>query len=136
MDPITDHDRSRLEVQVRAMYEAAGLPSPVILERPEMPPNGIATELGTVYPYHSRTGLLVGVGDRDPGRLLNPDAARHAAAALAACADVAGPEPDPAELRELTGIFTEMRTIAIPPPPETLARAALRWMREREARDA
>lgn len=107
-----------------ALYEACGLPVPVILERPEMPASGILTELGTVYPYHSRGGLLVGVSGKENDRYLKPGAAREAAAALAACADLEMPGPDPAELSSL------MREAGI---GEVSARAAIRWMRDREA---
>lgn len=119
-----------------ALYEAARFPAPVILERPEISDAGIdafgAAEI-------SRDGGQVVIGCGPPLRLA-PQAARKLAALIAAYADAAEGEPDPAEVGELAeAIRAEIHpgyTVHGLRPSESdraAARAALRWLKRREA---
>lgn len=95
-----------------AMHEAAGLPAPVILERPATSAWGTATPLGVIYSYTSATVTgaehLIGVGD-SPG--LGPSQARDVAAILAAYADApadAEDGPDAADVKALAGVLADV----------------------------
>lgn len=121
----------------RAMYEAAGHKPPAMLGRPETCANGTPTAIGRVYPYRSAKGPLVGFGGEFPGGasvLIKPHEARQAAAVLVAYADAAEPEPDPAEVEELTGVLlaADPEETCTRASLEALARAALLagWKRE------
>jgi hypothetical protein len=119
----------------RAMHEAARLPAPVILERPE----------------HPRTGLIPGVDFRvrrggvdvirlaqaaDSGELHDPDAIITFAASLAILAGEAGSAPDPAEVEELARVLAAadsgetVSSVSL----EAFARAALRWQAGKQQR--
>jgi hypothetical protein len=121
---------------IAALYEAAGLPAPVILERPgrvscdQLCADGFRTYLAT--------GNLVGV-DGQPDDI-SPAAARFLAARLAALADIAESEPDPAEVAELALILRGLTPgvayategdykLAVVTP---YAEAALRWFRDKQ----
>ena len=127
-----------------AMHEAAGLPAPVILERPEIRAAGSRTVLGTVYAYRSSRGDLSGLSDWE--KFLKPGEAREAGAVLAAYADAAEAarnEPGPAEVEELAYILRAV-TPGMAYPGEGdyklavargFAEAALKWMRDKRQRE-
>jgi hypothetical protein len=125
---------------IAAMYEAAGLPAPVILERPETTPAGTSTAIGFVYPFRSARGDLVGVVTSEVrDAYLTPTEARKAAAVIAAYADEADADPDPAEVEELAAFIRSAHHPDSGKPGDsdrTAARAALRGMQNREARNA
>jgi hypothetical protein len=123
------------------MCEAAGLPAPVILDRPEIDPEGAAgINVFTVRLDRDLSVCVAGrAGHASP---VAPSVARKLASVIAAYADAAEAarnEPDETEVDELAAVI---RSELHPPaasmglrPSEsdrTAARAALRWFRERE----
>lgn len=115
----------------RTLYEAAGKPAPVILERPAKP-NLDAIPGLRISPGHG------GAHFERPGSawLVAWDNLRQFAASLAALADEAESDPDPAEVKALAEeIRSDVSRIGGNPTEafEIAARTALRWMREREA---
>jgi hypothetical protein len=117
-----------------AMHEAVGLPAPLILERPcrancdQFRGDGFRTYLAT--------GNLVGIdGDSDD---MSPAAARFLASRLAALADIADGEPDPAEVEELATLLHDAREVGVKVGygewDLRSARAALRWMKDKQQR--
>lgn len=122
---------------IAALYEAAGLPAPVILERPGATFEGGVNRAGPIEV--GRLGGLVTVGlyGIQPEEI-EPAEARRLAALIAICADeVQDGEPDPAEVEELaTAIRTGLHPGSGRPgePDRRAARAAFRWFREREDR--
>jgi hypothetical protein len=128
---------------VAALYEAAGLPAPVILDRPETSPDGTSTPLERIYLHPSLNGMLVAVDWHPNLTYLTPGDARTTASVLAAyadaaeAADAAGADED--EVRELARVLH--RTHCIPggccneePSSGDLeeARTALRWMKDQQ----
>lgn len=121
-----------------ALYEAAGLPEPLILPRPEFTAGIEYAGSTDRYAYTSRTGAKAAVGWRgiEPVEL-DPDEALEFAAHITvnALAAKAG-EPDPAEVEELAGVIHEANGnrgfAGAGEWDRGVARAALRWMRERE----
>ncbi|HLK00292.1 MAG TPA: hypothetical protein VKU39_10350 [Streptosporangiaceae bacterium] len=115
-----------------AMCEAAGLPAPVILDRPaDLAP--VSVPSGVVAGIEDGTILLSVV----PGRSapLRPGDARHLAAALAHFADHVESEPDPADVEALAeAISAGMAHCG--GGPEGVCRVAavtaLRWMKRRK----
>lgn len=134
---LTDGKGGCLEI-TRAMYEAAaGCMPPVMLGRPETSPNGTVTAIGRVCMFLSAAGPLVEISGEPKGPM-EPHEARQAAAVLAAYADLAELEPDPAEVDELAREIHKSNPYArISPDPgddeRSAARTALLWMRKREA---
>jgi hypothetical protein len=120
-------------------YRALGLPSPVILERPEVPQDGSPFRFGD-FGLTMRNGSVAVSLPGVEGEAITPAALRKAAAYLAAYADMAVAQPDPAEVEELAKAIRADRAThdALPLPPEIdklSARAALRWMNAKAARD-
>jgi len=108
------------------LWTGAGAPAPVILERPDGPADrfqGIKIERdgGSVL-------LRIG-GNREA---LDAGAARTLAARIAILADEAEDEPDPAEIEELAELLREHGDCAS--LRWEAARAALRWMRDKQQR--
>ena len=128
---------------IAELYEAAGLPAPVILERPEIDPEGAAgINVFTVRLDRDLSVCVAGrAGHASP---VAPSVARKLASVIAAYADAAEAarnEPDPAEVEELAYIL-RAATPGMAYPGEGdyklavargFAEAALKWMREREA---
>lgn len=124
-----------------AMHEAAGLPAPVILKRPEIVPDG-AGETGinvfTVRAEPHLGSVSVRYRGTPAAAVIAPGPARVLAAVIAAYADAAEAacEPDPAEVEELAELMdAEMDRrgrgqFGLYP---ACARIALQWFREREA---
>ena len=120
------------------LYEACGLPSPVILERPgvSIPAGGDPLFCGDLSLRTYEYGIAMGL----PGitaAAVAPGTLRRRAAFMAAYADAAEAEPDPADVGALA---KAIRSALCPDsertglrPDESAARAALRWMRDREA---
>jgi hypothetical protein len=136
-------DRARVSADdlpevIGKLYEACGLPSPVILERPSISiPDGDPVRCGDLSLRMYEGGISMGL----PGvtaAAISPDALRRRAAFMAAYADAVEAEPDPAGIDELTGILSaadpeeahEMASL------KALARAILAAGYSREARDA
>lgn len=129
-------DGDRAEVCVSAadlpaltarLYEACGLPAPVMLTRIPVNPEK-ASQFGpfsvcAVPPRTVQINIDASGGDGAASAVLPTALARTFAACLVAYAEAADSEPDPAELAAL------MREAGI---GEVSARAALRWMQERE----
>jgi hypothetical protein len=115
---------------IGALYEAAGLPAPVVLERPGVPQGTSPLRYGDFGMRMHKGGIAFSL----PGveaRAISPAAARELAAHIAAYADEADREPDAAEAEELTGFLVAagagLRTTGV----DDIARAALRWMRDK-----
>lgn len=90
---------------VRALHEACGLPSPLILSRPETA-SGVRW-VGDVYT--GRLGSKVTIGRRvEQPDELDPDDALELAAAIAANAEaIRRGEPDAAEVDDLAGVIMQ-----------------------------
>ena len=126
-----------------AMHEAAGLPAPVILERPEIDPEGAAGVNVFTVGLDRDLSVCVSYGKQKPIPVA-PSVARKLASVIAAYADAAEAArraPDPAEVEELAYILRAV-TPGMAYPGEGdyklavargFAEAALKWMREREA---
>jgi len=116
----------------RAMYQACGQAPPVILPRPDisLPAAGGPLRCGDLSLRMYEVGISMGL----PGitaAAISPDALRRRAAFMAAYADAVEAETDPADVEGLAAVLREaFRNQAT---PEESARAALRWMRDREA---
>jgi hypothetical protein len=135
-----------LPVITGKLYEACGLPSPVILERSSarFPEGGKPFRFGVLgfrlYPE--------GIAPSLPGVVegpMPPAALRALASHLVALADdaEANPEPDPDEVDELAhairlGLYPDSDRVGLQPSEseKKAARAALRWMNAKAARDA
>jgi hypothetical protein len=129
-------DPAEIPAIARAMYEACGQQPPVILGRPDTSASGTPTVLGTIYPFRSAKGARVAVGRGTGDIYLEPGHAREIAAILAACADEAEPEPDPADVDALAAAIHAGTGCCDGAPSEnhrSAARTALRWMKDREA---
>ena len=120
---------------VAALYAAAGEQEPVILEQ-KFRRSFDKCYFGPDF-YIERRGadVIAGLGKAEV-TLRGP---RELAAYLVLVADEADAEAEAAEVEELGGIFANLRMRAVQPPSEELARAALRWMRDKrqqgESRD-
>ena len=64
---------------------------PVTLERLEIPPSGVDTPIGHIYPFQSRTGRMAVVQAHDQ-RFLSRNEALHVAAVLVAATESPGGE--------------------------------------------
>jgi hypothetical protein len=125
-----------------AMHEAAGLPAPVILERPPVVTREAIIVPGARFRVHGnaiQADPLCGSGVQQES--FAPAAIRDIAAALAVMADEAESEPDPAEVEELARViradlYPPSESIGLRPgeSDRTAARAALRWMKDKQQR--
>jgi hypothetical protein len=121
---------------IAALYEAAGLPAPVILERPAVPKDGARLRFGKFGMRMLNGGIAFSL----PGvevEAVPPGAARELAAHIAAYADEAEGEPDPDDVTELAEeIRGDLARIGGRPDEATeiAARAALRWFRDKQQR--
>jgi hypothetical protein len=126
---------------VATLYEAAGLPAPVILDRPSPIGAALGCYEGGLRVFPDGTAVRVQAASAEPCRhywhtRLEPAAARKVAATIAAIADAIEGEPDPAEVEELAGTIRAAHHPDSGRPGDgdrTAARAALRWFRDREA---
>lgn len=125
-----------------ALYEAAGLPAPVILERPGIAADGDGETGINVFTVRMEPDLRsIGIRYHGANRaIIAPGPARKLASVIAAYADAAQAhqdEPDPAEVEELAAVIRA----ELYPPSESIglrpseadriaARAALRWFRD------
>jgi len=125
-----------------ALYEGAGLPAPVILERPEVDLTADCSSVNiftvTLEPNLRSVGIRYhGAPNR---AIVAPGPARVLAAVIAAYADVAQAnrdEPDPGEVEELAAAIRTAHHPHSGRPGDgdrTAARAALRWMRDKQQR--
>ena len=137
-----------LEDVTRKLCEAAGRPAQVMIGRPDVDTGKTATvgDLQVWREPDGRVGFMADGGDAVMlGALrLRPFEVRRLAAVAVAYADAAdepdADEPDPAEVEELAaairaGLFPDSERIGLRPgeSDRTAARAALEWMRKREA---
>ena len=123
-----------------AMHEAAGLPAPVILERPEVTFKDGVNRAGRIEVGRLGDRVTVGLYGIQPEEL-EPDVARRLAALIAVRAgEVQDGEPDPAEVEELATILHDAREVGVKGRhgewDTSAARAALRWMRDKQQRGA
>jgi len=89
---------------VAALYEAAGLPAPVILDRPEHP----VLDLIPGVSFEVRNRGVEGIrrpSATESGTLWEAATIRHFAASLAVLADEAEAAPHPAEVAELAAVI-------------------------------
>lgn len=116
---------------VAALYEAAGLPAPVILERPETVAQVIVMPGARFAVAGNAVEAVPFLQAAPKAEMLSPAAIRDIAAGLACLAEVAGSGPDPAEVTELTKVLWDAMKGG---PAESAARAALRWFRDKQQR--
>lgn len=93
---------------VGALHEAAGLPAPVILERPDNP--GVFLSLLDGFDFEicsGRVDVTRHATSTRSGVLLEPAVIRGIAAALALLAEDTEREPDPADVDELAMVLAE-----------------------------
>ncbi len=149
---ISDHSQlayadirpSEVPAAALALYEAAGLPQPVILDAPTTlsgKPLTVGTPAAPVE-FTDSSSLFASDGRvflaLDPKRDgLTPKEARKLGAALAVHADAAEAEPDPAEVEELAVVLHADRRCCVGGPSDSdrnAARAVLLagWKREPE----
>jgi len=123
-----------LAALVAALYEDAGLPAPVILERPDLGTGRVAHLGGLTAGITSNGSVELGYGSASD--LVTPARARQWAATVAAVADLAEvDEPDPAEAEELAALMDaemERRGAGQFGLYPACARIALRWFRDRQ----
>ena len=118
------------------LYEAAGLPAPVILEPPGATFEGGVNRAGRIEVGSLGGRVTVGLYGIQPEEI-EPAAARRLAALIAVHADEAQSDPDPAEVQSLADeMCADVRRIGGSPPEEwrIAARAALRWFRDSQQR--
>jgi len=125
---------------IAALYEAAGLPAPVILERPDADDDSAGLIPG--LRFTARDGVVE--VERPGGNWqIGPAKVRKFAAALAVLADEAESGPDPAEVEELAYVLRAV-TPGMAYPGEGdyrlavargFAEAALKWMRDKRQRE-
>lgn len=120
-----------------AMHEAAGLPAPLILGRPEATFEGGIHRAGSIEVGRLGGRVTVGLYGIQPEEI-EPAEARRLAALIAVRADeIQADEPDPAEVEELAAEIRREHHPDSGRPSEgdrTAARAALRWMRDKQQR--
>jgi hypothetical protein len=119
------------------MYEACGQQPPVMLGRPDIP----ESDPWCPWPGSSLSAIAAGRQVRQmwlngPSLSMAPAQARQ----YAALADRADAEPDPADVDDLAAVIrhelypgSERTGLRPSGSDRTAARAALRWMRDREA---
>lgn len=116
-------DSGAFPAVVAALYIAAGLPAPVVLERPELPGD---TTMFRGYAVSRYNGSLT-IGIEAERRNFSPAEARELAAVIAARADEADakvPEPDPEDVEALRVLLR--REMASDGSTADIARALLR----------
>jgi hypothetical protein len=104
-----DVEASAVPAAALALYEAAGLPEPLVLRRPEHTGGIEYAGSSDRYAFTSRVGPKIAIGWRgiEPA-CFNPDEALEFAAHIAANAlAIKGAEPDPAEVDELAMALVE-----------------------------
>lgn len=119
---------------IAALYEAAGLPAPVILDRPETTFADGVNRAGRVEVGRLGTQVTVGLYGIQPEEI-EPAVARRLAALIAVRADEAEAEPAPDDVTELAEeIRSDLARTGGRPDEATeiAARAALRWMRGKQ----
>jgi hypothetical protein len=120
-----------------AMHEAAGLPAPVILERPAATFRDGVNRAGNIEVGRLGGRVTVGLYGIQPEEI-GPAEARRLAALIAVRAEEArGDEPDPAEVEELAGAIRTAHHPDSGRPGDgdrTAARAALRWFADKQQR--
>lgn len=122
-----------LPAETAKMRQAAGLPAPVILERPEIDPDAWL-QSGPVRMGLTGDGeVMVGLGNAQSGAA--PSDIRHIAALLCAYADAAEAEPNPADLEALTGLIDAEGVVPGRDLAGRLARSLLRGGVRMEARN-
>lgn len=133
--------RDMLPAVTAAMHEAVGVPAPVILPRPQIPEDDSPLCYGNFVIRLEDSGVAIGLPGFY-GKAIPPGAALELAAYIAAYAGQADAEPDPVEVEELAArirseIHPDSDRLGLRPSESDriAARAALRWMRDREARD-
>lgn len=137
---IIEVDPSAVPAAALALYEAAGLPAPVILPRVMHPLSGPwrlsegSTLTASCYGKQVRIAFDQVNG---PASAFPPAEARELAAVLVALADQAEAEPDPAEVEELAeairaAIHPDAPRLGLRPTDSDriAARTALQWKRE------
>jgi hypothetical protein len=131
--PDTDGTKASLEAAVAELYEDAGLPVPIILERTD-PAHSYAWMLpGDSFTIRDGGVEITSVSrTADSGSLHEPACIRQLAARIAEMAEQAEREPDPAEVKELAAIIREAPGWNVFPGTEKLAGHILRQWRERE----
>jgi hypothetical protein len=122
---------------VATLYGTAGLPAPVILERPEIIPDGdgeTGINIFTVRAEPHLGSLSIRYHGAPSAAVIAPGPARVLASVIAAYADAAeaGREFDPAEVEELAEVLREHGDCAS--LRWDAARAALRWFRGKQQR--
>lgn len=129
----------RVEVAA-GLWTGAGLPAPVILERPREIAQVIIMPGASYSVRGNDIEATATCKCGTSGQLLSTAAVRDFAAALACLCDVADSEPDPAEVEELTRVLRGCVPGMAPPGGDYktavargFAEAALRWMKQREA---
>jgi hypothetical protein len=103
-----DVPASEVPAAALALYEAAGLPEPVILPRPELPEGGKWRPAEGSRLVLSQQGNDVRVEfdiTNGASSTMPPAKAREMAAVLAVLADEADAEPDPAEVDRLAALI-------------------------------
>jgi hypothetical protein len=123
------------------LYEACGLPSPVILDPQQIPEDGSQVGYGDFRISRDDHGVAFELHGR--ATCMPPRAALVLAAYITAYAMQAEAEPDPEEVEELARalrleLFPDSVRAGLQPSgaDRTAARAALRWMNARGKRDA
>lgn len=129
---------------VTTLYEAAGKPAPVILDRPEVAADGDGSTGINIFTVKLEPDLR-SLGIRYHGApnraIIAPGPARVLASVIAAYADAGQAhqdEPDPAEVEELAAAIRAQLHPASGKPSEadrTAARAALRYLRGKQQRE-
>jgi len=117
------------------LWAGAGLPPPVILDRPEIVSDGdgeTGVNIFTVRLEPHFKSVSIRYHGAPAAAVIAPGPARLLASVIAAYADAAEGESDPAEVEELTAVLWDAMKGG---PAETAARAALKWMRGKQQRE-
>ena len=116
-----------------AMHEAAGLPVPVILERPEITFKDGPNRAGSIEVGRLRDRVTVGLYGIQPEELEHGDALRLAALIAIRAAEVQRNEPDPAEVEDLACVIARYRKTTVSDGHDHgIARAVLRHQRDKK----
>lgn len=126
-----------------AMHEAAGLPAPVVPERPSPVATALGHYFGGVRVFADGGTVRLQATESHSAKKywhtrLDPAAARKLAAYIAALADAVEGEPDLAEVEELATLLHDTRETGVRGISgdwdRNAARAALRWMKDKQQR--
>lgn len=122
----------------RAMHEACGQQPPVILERPDVqiPRDGSPVRFGD-FGFRLYEGDIAVSLPGIVAKAITPGALRETAAFMAAYADAVEAEPDPADVDDLAAAIMRAHNPGVMglDGARPTARTALRWMKDREARN-